>query len=90
MPTLRAAPAEAGLKAALKPRVRLDPFIFIYAAAGAYVGAFLVLPVGRLLAETALALAEAEAPLEPGFGEYIVRITLDSVFVAEASVTQSL
>ncbi len=82
MPTLRAAPAEAGLKAALKPRVRLDPFIFIYAAAGAYVGAFLVLPVGRLLAETALALAEAEAPLEPGFGEYIVRITLNSVFVA--------
>ncbi len=90
MPTLRAAPAEAGFKAGLKPRIRLDPFIFIYAAAGAYVAAFLVLPVGRILAETTLALAEAETPLEPGFGEYIARITWNSVFVAGSTALLSV
>ncbi len=80
MPTLRVAPAEAGLKAAIK--LRLDPFTLVYVAAGAYLAAFLVLPVGRILADTAFALAEAEAPLEPGFEAYVARITLNSAFVA--------
>jgi ABC-type Fe3+ transport system permease subunit len=81
MPTLRAGLAESSLKPA-GIRVRLGPFFPIYLGVWGFLGAFLVVPIGRILAETALALAEGDAPLAVGFGEYLARVTFNSILVA--------
>lgn len=90
MPTLKVARAEAGPRPALKPAVRLDPFVLIYGVAAAYIGAFLILPVGRILVETALALTGSDRPLAEGFTEYLARITLNSVLVASLAAVGSV
>lgn len=72
------------------PKVGFNWLIPLFAVSVAFVVLFLIIPLGRILQETAGILASSERPLPQGFFPYMFRITLNSLRLATLTTLFSL